>query len=179
MTFARVLPGQAPQPGITFMFSGRYRASAYALTSLDGGHSWGNVEVIAYHPGNSQETGQELAFVTPGYDPAADRLLALWVCCNKDAATHYASWSIPGSGVWQPDQGPANYSTAVPVILGSRAADMTVSAQAANGRVTWLAWIEQDKQIEVRSLNLNQIVPVGEYPTPAPPTLTATAGAMP
>ena len=62
---------------------------------------------------------------------------------------------------------------------GSRQAAMTVSAQAANGRVTWVAWVEQDKRVEVRSLNLNQLVPIGEYPTPLPPTATPALGVTP
>jgi len=137
------------------------------------------VEAIAHYSGTSQDTGRELAYVTPAYDVAADRLLALWVCCGADAATHYASWSMPGSGVWQPAQGPGRYDTPIPVILGSRAAAMTVSAQAANGRVSWVAWVEQDKRVEVRSVNLNQLIPIGEYPTPLPPTASATTGAQP
>src|SRR5207253_1092809 len=48
LTFARPLSGGAVQMGIVFMFSGRNRASAYALTSLDGGASWGMVEPIAF-----------------------------------------------------------------------------------------------------------------------------------
>src|SRR5262249_7442203 len=82
---------------ITTMWSGRRRASAYALTSLDGGLTWGPVEVVVYYPGDSDETGQRVEHVVPAYDPAADRLLALWSGFGDaralEPSTHYASWS--------------------------------------------------------------------------------------
>jgi len=157
LTYTR--PGQA-LPALTFMFCGRGQARAYALTSSDSGASWGQVEAIA-----SFSDGRQLTSVTPAYDVAADALIALWVAGDGDAATHYGSWSVPGSGVWQPALRPG---VATPLVLGSRNAGQTASAQAANARVAWVAWVEGETQVVVRSLNLNQVVPRDVYPTSTP-----------
>lgn len=156
-------PGAATQ-AITFTWTDAASPSAaYALTSLDEGYSWGPVEVVVSHGGPGG-----IAFAAPAYDPAADRLAAVWTCCGADRAgadgtTHFARWSEPGSGRWR-SPAPRQDDPMVPLILGARAAHDTVSAQAANSRSFWLAWVEQQQTVEVRSLDLNQVIPVSEYP---------------
>jgi hypothetical protein len=184
LTFARPSAG-GTEPGLVFMFSGRNRASAYALTSLDGGASWGVVEPIAFRAGEPETSGYTIGWVAPAYDPAADRLIAIWTCCADASgapveSTHYASWSVPGSGVWAPELLPGIDMPRVPVVLGSRSAWTSVTAQASNARVVWVAWVEQGNQINVRTLNLNQIIPVAAYPTPTPrPSPTPMMGGTP
>lgn len=140
------------------------RNAVYALTSHDGGRSWGPVEVVV----SREVNGSEIAFAAPAYDPAADRLAVAWTCCGADPgaeqnSTHFARWSEPGSGRWR-SPAPRQDDLMVPLILGARAAHATVSAQAANSRSVWLAWVEQQQTVEVRSLELNQVIPVSEYP---------------
>jgi hypothetical protein len=165
--------------GITFMWSGRRRASAYALSSFDGGRSWGEVEPIVSYEGNSEETGRRIEHVVPAYDVVADRLLAIWVCCGDprehQSATHYASWSVPGSGVWHaslqakaddpPDLAP---DQPVQLALGGRSVSDMAATLASNSRKTWIGWIEDRQEIKVRSFELNQMIPVDQYPTPTP-----------
>lgn len=158
-------------PALTFTWTDAEAGEAYALTSLDGGRSWGPVSFVA---APFEAAGRVLDAI-PAYDPAADRLVAIWSCCaagvfSTASATHYASWSVPGTGVWRLTSG----ETPIPLVLGSRAAGETVGAQAANSRFGWVAWIERQKQVEVRSLELNQIVPVAAYLTATP--LTAPGG---
>jgi hypothetical protein len=159
-------------PGVIFTFTDADGGGgAYALTSLDGGASWGGIERIAapFAPGF-------ILSAVPAYDPVADRLAAAWSCCaggvlSVAPATHYASWSAPGSGIWHALGG----ATPIPLVLGSRTAGESSSAQAANSRHTWVAWVEGLKQIAVRSLDLNQLIPVDAYPTATPlsiPTVT-------
>jgi len=62
-------------------------------------------------------------FAAPAYDPIADRLVAIWSCCQDAlyggvASTHYASWSVPGITNWTPLLG----SVRIPTIIGSRSA---------------------------------------------------------
>lgn len=173
MWYARALAYDRPQPdgsatpAVTFVWSEASAGAAYALTSLDGGVTWGPVEVIVA-PANPDEL---ISFATAAYDPAADRLVAVWTCCGYDqwqvqGTTHYASWSIPGSGVWLPAGRITLDDARIPLVLGSRSAFETVSAQASGSRMTWIAWIERQQRIEVRSLNLNTVIPASEYPTP-------------
>lgn len=107
-------PSGDPQaaPGIIFTWADAEAGGAYALTSLDGGQTWGEVERIAA----PQTAGEQIAFVAPAYDPAADRLVAVWTCCAfalfaTPETTHYASWSVPGSGVWRPGADAARVPT--------------------------------------------------------------------
>lgn len=149
------------QPAITFTWTAADAGGAYAMSSLDAGQSWGALEHIAA-PRTSDE---QLVFAVPAYDPAADRLVAVWTCCGFAQfsvvdTTHHASWSVPGSGIWQPDTA----APRVPLVLGAAAAFETVSAQARNSRMAWLAWIERRQQVQIRSLDLNQVIPVDEYP---------------
>jgi hypothetical protein len=152
-------------PALTFTWTDAEAGGAYALTSLDGGRSWGPITFIAA----PFEAAGRILDAIPAYDPTADRLTAIWSCCaagvfNTASATHYASWSVPGSGEWRLTSG----ATPIPLVLGSRAAGETAGAQAANTRFGWVAWIERQKQVEVRSLDLNQIIPVTAYPTATP-----------
>lgn len=155
-------------PALTFTWTDAEAGGAYALTSLDGGRSWGHVALIAA----PFEANGRILDAIPAYDPAADRLVAIWSCCaagvfNTLPATHYASWNVPGSDVWHALGG----AGPIPLAIGSRAAGETVGAQAANSRFAWVAWVERQKQVEVRSLALNQIIPVAAYPTATPQAL--------
>jgi hypothetical protein len=51
----------------------------------------------------------------------------------------------------------------VPLVFGARSAFETVIAQARNSRSGWIAWIERQQRVELRSFELNQIVPVDQY----------------
>lgn len=48
---------------------------------------------------------------------------------------------------------------------------MTVGAQAHNSRFIWITWVERQKQVEVRSLDLNTVIPISAYPTATPITI--------
>ena len=151
-------------PGILVTWPGFEAGVAYALSSLDGGQTWGEVEPIV-----ASTQGARVNRVVPAYDAAADRLVAIWACCGnpKEESTQYASWSVPGSGVWSPALAP-DLANAVPLVLGARAAAAMSAAQALNSRTTWLAWVEREHQIEVRSFDLDKVVPVDQYPQPTP-----------
>ena len=172
LVFPRMLLDGSVQTGVIFTWAAYSRAGLYALTSLDSGQTWGNVVTIAYHSGDPDRVGHQ-DFVAPAYDPVADRLAAIWTCCGaaqwtSAGNTHYASWSVPGSSTWRalPD----------PLIVGSTQAHDTAAAQALNGRMTWLAWIESGNQVVVRSLDLNAVIPIEQYPTPTPPPTPTLAG---
>ena len=143
------------------------------------------VEPIVYDARDPLHGGIHVAWVAPAYDPAANRLLAIWTCCGDanfapDESTHYASWSVPGSGVWSPGQVPGRTEPLIPVVLGSRSAWNSVAAHSINARSVWVGWVEQGNQINVRTLNLNQIIPAGAYPTPTPrPSATPATGGTP
>jgi hypothetical protein len=176
ISYDRSAPDGTLQPAISFTWTGMDAPQGvYALTSIDGGASWGQVEPVFF----LGLSGSQLPFAAPAYDPAADRLVALFTCC-ADArwawveSTHFARWSAPGSGVWPPPGGEAA-NQLVPLALGSRAAAQTVTAQAPGSRSVWIAWIDTLQRVEVRSVELNQIIPVQEYPTAVPPTIAGGA----
>jgi hypothetical protein len=157
-------PDQPDQVGLIFSWSSADDdiAGIYALTSLDGGRSWGPVEPVVYQG----QTRARMLFAPLAYDPRADRLVVIWSCCADTRwqvapSTHYARWSRPGSGLWWPPD-----SADSPLVLGARVAAESVTAQAANSQQTWLAWIEQQQQIQVRSVALNQIIPADQYLSP-------------
>jgi hypothetical protein len=157
---------------MTFTWADAERGTAYTMTSLDAGTTWGDVTSLA-QPGSD---GEQIAFVAPAYDVAADRLAAIWTCCGLDqwessGTTHFASWGVPG-GTWRTVTAPGGTGERLPLILGARSAYETVTAQSAGSRTAWIAWIEQQQRVEVRSLDLNQLIPVDQYPQP-----TATGGA--
>lgn len=168
LAYERSNAGSVPSQVITFTWTDAEFGSAYAITSFDGGASWGDLERIA----SSIAAGGQIAFLAPAYDPAADRLAAIWTCCGDDAweaqgSTHYASWSTPGNPTWRVVHAPGQPGAPIPLVLGARSAAQTVSAHAQSSRTTWLAWIERQQQVEVRSLDLNQLIPVDQYaPTP-------------
>ena len=144
-------------PALSFSWSDAETGYAFLLTSLDGGRHWGTPELIG-----TPFTGSSgrLIDAVIAYDPLRDRLAAIWDCCDGGlfstvATTHYASWSLPGSGLWQRVGGDPPMALA----LGSRSVGRSVGAQAANSSLLWLAWIERSRQVEVRSLDLAQIVP--------------------
>jgi hypothetical protein len=162
LSFERPQSAMDAPPAIVFTWSDAEAGGAYAMTSLDGGATWGAIETIAL----PQSRNEQIAFVTPAYDPAADRLVAVWTCCDlaqfaMPATTHYGAWSAPDSGIWLPEQD----APRVPLVLGSRSAFETVTAQARNSRMTWIAWVERQQQVVIRSLDLNQVIPIDAYTT--------------
>jgi hypothetical protein len=164
--------------GLLFAFGVRGTAGVFALTSLDGGRSWGEIRPIAFD--GAEQSGRWLDRAVPAYDPEADRFAAVWACCADAAwavvpSTLYGSWSRP-DGHWQPPQGPGEYAPRVPLRLGmDSAVSSLVGAQAHNGRLVWLAWVEGSSRVVARALDLNQIIPVAEYP-PATPRPTRPGG---
>lgn len=170
LSFTRPLPNNQVSTGLSFTWSEAERAHAYAITSLDGGLSFGPATPIAIDDSLAGTgAGAPAVFAAPAYDPVADRLAAIWICC-RDAtsarvpATHYASWSEPGRTSWSPAPGAAR----TPTIIGSRSSHHLASAQAPMSRWVWLAWVEGANEITVRSYDLNKIIPVEQYPTATP-----------
>jgi hypothetical protein len=159
--------------GIVFTWSVYGGNAVHALESLDGGQSWGPVETVAAYP--SQESGDpppDHRWSVPAYDARSDRLIIILVRRDLQITwpgngTHYAFWSVPGSGVWRPRHIPGAYDPVIPLISGASSASDTDTAQAANGSYLWLAWIESYRQLKVRSIDLDLIVPPDQYPTPA------------
>jgi hypothetical protein len=157
------------QSAISFTWSDAEHGGAYAMTSANGGATWSApAPVVPARP-----PADTIAFVAPAYDPAADRLTAVWTCCAIDdweshGTTHFGSWAVPGEGRWHLVDTPGQPSTRMPLVLGARSAAQTVSAQAEGSRTAWFAWIEGQQRVEVRSLDLNQLIPVDQYiPAPA------------
>jgi hypothetical protein len=185
LVFPQTRPDGSTTSGVIFTWTGTATTGAYALTSLDGGQSWGMVEPIVYDARDPLHGGIHVAWVAPAYDPAASRLLAIWTCCGdatfaSEESTHYASWRVPGSGVWSPGRVPGRSEPLIPVVLGSRSAWNSVATHSINARSVWVGWVEQGNQINVRTLNLNQIIPVDVYPTPTlRPSATPATGGTP
>jgi hypothetical protein len=171
LAYDRHLPDGQIEPALTFTWTGGDAPSGvFALTSRDGGRSWGAVEPVVYFG----QSGAKALFAAPAYDPAADRLVVIWTCCADAGwvwveATHYVRWSVPGSGLWQTPGG-EDPDQLIPLTLGSRAAAHTAAAQTPGSRMAWLAWVETLQRVEVRSVDLNLLIPIGEYPTSIPPT---------
>jgi hypothetical protein len=169
IAYDRPQPAGTTQAAISFTWTGADAPQGvYALTSLDGGTQWGPIEPIMLRG----RDGARLLFASTAYDPLADRLVTFFTCC-ADASwewvetTHYARWSAPGSGIWA-SPGGEDSRQLVPLALGARAAAQTVTAQASGSSRVWLAWIDTLQQVVVRSLPLNQLIPVQEYPTTTP-----------
>lgn len=152
-------PAGSPRPGITFTMTGRDGAAIYALTSLDQGASWSRGEQIA-------RSGGRITAAGVGFDAAAGALVAVWNCCEDAtwggdaAASHYAAWSVAGSGSWTPDRNTAP----VPLVSGARSAALTTLAQAPNARIGWLIWVEDGQEVRARSFGFNQVIPADRYP---------------
>jgi hypothetical protein len=146
------------QMGIVFTWKGQYSASLYVLTSLDAGRTWGPVTPIVGGERNADRAEEDLAFVAPAYAAQADQLVAIWTCCGDaqeiEAATHYASSTMPDSTPWQP----TGLQAAVPLVLGARSAGDTVTAQAVGAGDVWVAWVERRKEVLVRSVPAAQLV---------------------
>jgi hypothetical protein len=165
--------------GVTFTFTLADYPSAYAVTSLDGGQSWGAAEPIVHYGVPAQGSAGPLVLaVAPAFDAAAQRVVTVWSCCadatwGNVEASHSASWSTPSSGLWTPDQGPGQQAQRVALISGAAGAGLTGLAQARNSRIGWLAWVEDGNQVWARTLSLNTIIPVERYPAP---TVVPTAG---
>ena len=160
--------GAVRAPAVTFTVVMRDDPTIYALTSRDGGRTWGMAESIARAP-----SGTTIRSAAPAYDPVAQSTLAIWTCCTDGlwgnaAATHYASWRALGASAWTPTLDPATFGQRVPLVSGASAAGMSSVAQAANTRVAWLAWVEDGQQVRVRTLRLDQVIPFAAYPTATP-----------
>ncbi|MBP1466725.1 exo-alpha-sialidase [Candidatus Chloroploca sp. M-50] len=149
----------AVRPGgvlLTFTWTDADAGYAYALTSHDGGDTWGAPEALA---APFEATGAIIAAL-PAYEPMTDRLVVVWDCCaggilRRAPTTHYASWQPAGQGPWVPLGDPAP----IPLILGSRAVGLTVGAQAWQSTRVWVAWIEGMSQVEVRAVPVTRLLP--------------------
>lgn len=167
--------GQTVSPAVSFTFTMRDRPNVFALTSLDGGVNWGEVEsVVRSGQAGQGNNGASILSAAPAYDPAAQSLAAVWTCCKDGLwgnaeVTHYASWRPLLSPVWRPDLRPETFEQRVALVSGSSAAGRTAIDQAANSRVVWMAWVEDGQEVRVRTLPLDRLLPGGAYPTPAPP----------
>jgi hypothetical protein len=150
------LPGAASD-SVSLFFTDATRWNGYALTSQDAGRSWLLPELVAA----PLVGGEQIAFAAPAYDPASNRLAALFICCAADGwsdtavSTHFLRWSSPGSGLWRD----ATAGQRVPLVLGARAAGQTVTAQARNARTVWVAWVESGNAVEVRAFDLATVLP--------------------
>ncbi len=160
-------PEGGSQSRVAFTFALRSAPDAYAVVSNDGGTSWSDITKITRA---SDPTSDVAPFSALAFDPAAQRLVALWTCCEdarwgSKPSTHYGAWSVPGSDDWQPHE-------QVPVITGAVAAADTVVAQASNTRFAWLAWVENGNTVAARAIDLNHIIATDQYSTATPaPTL--------
>lgn len=179
LAFSVPQPDGTSRPGIVFTWKGQYSNDLSALVSLDGGQTWGQGETLAT---GDPATGGERTFPVPGYDPTTNRLVALWACCGQPQdlaeSSHYAAWRGL-NGTWVAVNA-TGQGQAIPVITGARSAGDTVSAQARNSRLLWLAWIERRNQVAVRSLPLEQLIPVDQNPPPtARPTFAPASTPAP
>ncbi len=164
------------QDGIIFTWSVYGGNAVHALTSLDGGQSWGSIETIAAYASvsDANDPPPDHRWSAPAYDARSDRVIMFLVRRDLDDVawpgngTHFAFWSVPGSGVWTPRQGPEVYEPVIPLISGATSASWTDTAQTANSSFVWLAWVNRWKQLQVRSLDLNLIIPPDQYPLPTP-----------
>jgi hypothetical protein len=166
--------------GIIFTWSLYGGNAIHAVVSLDGGQSWGPIEtVVAYRrAADADDRPPDHRWSAPAYDVRSDRLIVFLVRRDLDVpwpgnGTHYAFWSVPGSGEWIPRQGPDLFEQAIPLVSGATSASWTDTAQMGNSSFVWLAWVNRWKQLQVRSLDLDLIVPPDQYPLPTP---TAGAG---
>lgn len=157
--------------GIIFSWTDWDAGRVYTITSLDAGTSWSNITPVVYY----DETNEDrVSFATPIYDPLADRLVMIWTCCTSEqfnpqaSATQYASWSVPGDAEWHPNQLPGTTELRIPLAFNARVAFTTASAQTANSRTAWVGWVEAQQELNIRSVDLNTIIPVQEYPIPTP-----------
>lgn len=174
LVFPCHLPDGRVQDSVIFTWATYGRVALCALTSLDGGATWEPIETIQSRTGPPGRVGPQ-EFVTPAYDPVADRLVVIWTCCGAEQGssapnTHFAGWSRPGSGIWE------HWPHAL--ALGARSADASATAQAPGSRMAWLAWVEQRQQVLVRTVDLNTIIPADAYPTatPTPASRAASPG---
>lgn len=166
--------------GVIFTWSVYGGNAIFAITSLDGGRTWGPVETVVAHAAGTEGNSPpplDSRWSTPAYDVLSDRLIVVWVGRDvttpyPQAATHYASWSVPGSRTWSPAQLPGNYQPLIPLVSGAERASTTASAQTGNASYFWLTWIDAMQIIKVRSVDMNLIIPVDQYPVATPrPTL--------
>ncbi len=162
--------------GIMFTWSIYGGNAIHAVVSLDGGQSWGAVETVAAYRRDDDPDNPppDHRWSAPAYDARSDRLVVFLVRRDLDDVpwpgngTHYAFWSVPGSGLWKPQHGPDIYEPVIPLVSGATSASWTDTAQMSNGSFVWLAWVNRWKQLQVRSLDFSLIVPPDQYPTPIP-----------
>lgn len=167
--------GETTAPGVSFTFTLRDTADVFALTSLDGGATWGEIEPVARSGLTSAgAAGSTILSAASAYDPVAQSLIAVWTCCadgrwGNVAATHYASWRPLAERAWRPELRPETFHQRVALVTGAHAAGLTAVDQAANARVAWMAWVEDGQSVRVRTLPLDRVLPGAAYPTLTPP----------
>jgi hypothetical protein len=164
------LQGTAIAGGALFTWAGYDRPSAFALVVRDGQVQPARAIIAGTEP--SRDRQRSVWYAAPAYDPASDRLAALWACCGSPLdhkpSTQYGAWAAPG-GVWQAALSEeAAQAEGVPLALGGRQVEALSAAQAAGSRTVWVAWVEGGQEVVVRSLPIDQLVPPAEEPTPTP-----------
>ncbi|CAA9289242.1 MAG: hypothetical protein AVDCRST_MAG93-3766, partial [uncultured Chloroflexia bacterium] len=158
--------------GIIFTWSVRGSNVVHAIQSEDGGDHWGDVETIAAFAPDAEDAPDH-RYAVPAYDVRTDRLVVFVVRGDPSVpkpgnGTHYAFWSVPGSGDWHPRQVPGRYDQLIPLISGATSASWTDAAQAGNASYVWLAWIDDDRVLRVRSFPFTLVVPADQRSTPTP-----------
>jgi hypothetical protein len=157
--------------GVIFTWSVRGSNAVHAIQSQDGGDHWGSVETIAAFPPDAKDAPDH-RYAVPAYDVRTDRLVVFVVrrdpMVPQSDGTHYAFWSAPGSGDWQPHQVPGSYDRVVPLISGATSASWSDAAQSGNASYVWLAWIDHDRLLRVRSFPFTLLVPADQRPVPIP-----------
>jgi hypothetical protein len=135
------------QTEAAFVWTRRDAAEVFVVRSQNGGQQWSQIERVV------QRTGliENAALV---YDPLGRRLAVVYACCGaagkREPAAHYVAWSS-NIGEWHTEK--------APLVLGERSADHTVLAQNQGSQQIWLAWIEEGQRVEIRQLDLGNLLP--------------------
>lgn len=178
-TFPRQYPGGTVRTGAIVTWTMNDHARVLAMTAFDSRLQWSDPQTAVFYPGMVTTTHQYVTSAVPAYDVTADRLVLIWGCCGwfarKETATQYSHWSVPESGVWHgslqadpatpPDPAP---DSPTPLVLGGLRVGAMAAQFAANSRKTWIAWLEGRQELIVRSFELNQLIPVSQYPAATP-----------
>lgn len=157
---------------VIFTWSVRGSNVVHAIQSPNGGDTWGDVETIAAFAADAADAPDH-RYAVPAYDVRSDRLVVFVVRSDPKLpkpgnGTHYAFWSVPASGDWQPRQVPGSYDQLIPLISGATSASWTDAAQAGNASYVWLAWIDDDRLLRVRSFPFSLVVPADQRSIPTP-----------
>ncbi|HEU4328103.1 MAG TPA: hypothetical protein VFS21_33510 [Roseiflexaceae bacterium] len=160
--------GVAIAGGALFSYTGYDRPSAFSLVVRAGLPL--EPQAITAEEESSGERGRSLWYAAPGYEPASDRLAAVWGCCgsplDRRATPLYGAWATAG-GAWFAalQQQPATAEGAALGLEGAQV-EALVSAQAPGERTLWLAWVEAGRSVLVRSLAVDQLVPPAQEAQP-------------